>query len=203
MPRVAGHPHPLAHPMNRMVTSALKLGFLLAFALWGCSAKPNAEPSKTVAQAEHLKTISDLEKMGGKAVVDETSPDKPVISVNFNGSRATDAGLVHLKRLPKLRALDLSWSAVSDAGLENLAGLTRLQSLNLTATRVTDAGLVHFATLTSLHSLNLAGTQVSDTGLEYLKGLSALQSLNLMGTNITEAGIRGLQETIPNCAVLH
>ena len=57
-------------------------------------------------------------------------------------SQVTDAGLVHLKGLTKLRELYLDETKVTDAGLEHLAGLTNLQKgLNLTLTQITDAGV--------------------------------------------------------------
>ncbi|NQZ98061.1 MAG: hypothetical protein HRU01_16240 [Myxococcales bacterium] len=52
-----------------------------------------------------------------------------------------DAGLVHLKGLPNLQTLTLSFTKITDAGLEHLKGLTKLQMPWLTDTRVTEAGI--------------------------------------------------------------
>ncbi len=46
----------------------------------------------------------------------------------------TDAGLVHLKGLTKLKVLNLQGNKVTDAGLAHLECLTGLTSLNLDVT---------------------------------------------------------------------
>ena len=52
----------------------------------------------------------------------------------------TDAGLEHLKALPRLTMLILWETNVTDAGLEHLKKLTQLQRLDLRSTKVTKAG---------------------------------------------------------------
>ena len=46
-------------------------------------------------------------------------------------SKVSDAGLVHLKELSKLKDLSLAVTKVTDAGLVRLKGLTNLQKLDL------------------------------------------------------------------------
>ena len=58
---------------------------------------------------------------------------------------------------------------VTDAGLVHLAGLTRLRELNLGETKVTDAGLEHLRGLNQLDSLHLAGSKVTSTGINGLQ----------------------------------
>ena len=41
-------------------------------------------------------------------------------SLNLANTKVTDAGLVHIKRLPRLTELDLSGTAVSDAAIKDL-----------------------------------------------------------------------------------
>jgi Leucine Rich Repeat (LRR) protein len=67
----------------------------------------------------------------------------------------TDAGLVHLGRMPALGGLNLSGTKVTDAGLVHLKALPKLTKLNVTGTAVTDQGvkdakkfLPFFATIT-------------------------------------------------------
>ena len=45
----------------------------------------------------------------------------------------TDAGVGHLKRLPRLRMVDISLSPLSDESLRDLAELPALQDLHLRA----------------------------------------------------------------------
>lgn len=55
--------------------------------------------------------------------------------------KLTDAGLVHLKALKKLRVLDLEDTAVTDGALVHLLSLKTLRMLNLRGTQVTDRGV--------------------------------------------------------------
>ena len=57
-------------------------------------------------------------------------------------TKITDAGLVHLKGLTKLKKLRLDGTQVTDAGLEHLTGLASLSELNLAGTRVTETGMI-------------------------------------------------------------
>ncbi len=119
--------------MNRIIFPLLTLGLSLAPILdWG--AEPNADQAKAIAE---------IEKLGGKVTVDEKSPGKPVIGVDLEFTKVTDAGLARIKDLPQLQSLNLSGTKVTDVGLEHLKGLTRLQTLYLWGTHVTDAEMEH------------------------------------------------------------
>jgi internalin A len=130
----------------------------------------------------------------------------------------TDAGLVHLRGLSGLRALDLQSAAISNDGLKHLSNLTGLQELRLDLTRVsnlaplrslkelkvlsliasavTDEGLAPIENLTALRDLNLYQTKVTDTGLAYLRNLTSLDHLYLRAlprvTNVGIAHLSGL-----------
>ena len=93
--------------MNRIAVSILALGFSFASILcWG--AGPNAEQAKAIAQ---------IKKLGGKVVIDEKSPDKPVISVHLRSSQITDTGLIILEGLTTLQSLSLWDTKITNAGL--------------------------------------------------------------------------------------
>jgi Leucine-rich repeat (LRR) protein len=64
-----------------------------------------------------------------------------VVEVTLRGSRITDAGLVHLKGLANLQALDLAFTKITDSGLVHLKGLVNLQTLDLAFTKTTDEGV--------------------------------------------------------------
>src|SRR5262249_6328827 len=59
---------------------------------------------------------------------------------DLHGTLITDAGLVHLRRLTKLRELQLGHTRLTDAGLVNLERLTALRELVLENTEFTRAG---------------------------------------------------------------
>ena len=93
--------------------------------------------------------------------------------------------------------------AITDAGLVHLRGLTKLKWLYLDRhPQLTDAGLVHLQGLTELEDLGLSDTRVSDAGLVHLKGLKKLERLNLWGTRVTEQGISELQKALPNTQII-
>ena len=169
--------------MNRIIFPLLTLGLSLAPVLcW--AAEPNADQAKAIAE---------IEKLGGKVFQDEKSPGKPVIYVDLENSKVTDAGLKHLTAFMRLQALILSSNQVTDEGLKHLSGLTKLESLKLGNTRVTDAGLEYLRGMKELQGLDLSYTKVTDAGLEHLKGLSQIQFLDLSATKITSAGIKHLK----------
>ncbi len=144
-----------------------------------------AEPN-----ADEANTVAEIEKLGGKVIRDEKSPGGPVISVDLQRTKVTDADLVHLDGLTQLKSLDLSQTKVTDAGLLHLKGLPHLLDLKLDLTpKITDAGLVHLKELTELQKLDLWFTNVTDAGLVHLKGLTHLRDLKLDFTKITDAGL--------------
>ena len=124
------------------------------------------------------EAVAAIEKLGGKVEVDENND---VVNVNLGGTKITDAGLVYLKGMQKLKVLGLSGSKITDAGMAHLKGLTKLEGLDLKGTKVTDAGLAH---------LNL-------------KGLRNLGYLVLGNTYVTAAGIKKLQQALPHCKIWH
>ena len=77
-------------------------------------------------------------------------------------------GLEHLKGL-NIEVLCLEDTQVTDAGLKHLKRLPKLSWLELGNTKVTDAGLEHLRSLTGLERLHLDGTQVTDAGVNELK----------------------------------
>ncbi|NQU24227.1 MAG: hypothetical protein HQ567_23340 [Candidatus Nealsonbacteria bacterium] len=102
-----------------------------------------------------------------------------VLIVRFDGTQVTDAGLVHLKSLPNIEAIDLL------------------------DTRVTDAGLAHLKSLRSLQWLRFDGTEVSDAGLVHLEDLTDLEAVYLRAMQVTNEGVKKLQEALPNCQIYH
>lgn len=109
------------------------------------------------------------------------------------GESITNADLMHLQGLSKLRTLTLWRTPVTDAGLIHLQGLSNLENLNLWETQVTGAGLVHLHGLSKLVTLHLHGSPVKDAELVHLQGLSFLEELNLNSTDVTDAGLEHLK----------
>jgi len=109
------------------------------------------------------------------------------------GSGVTDAGLVHLRNLPRLERLGLSSTGVKGPGLIHIQGLTRLKNLDLINLPVADADLAHLAGLTSLEDLMITGPGVTDAGMTHLAGLTNLKTLQIVFGQITASGLVNLR----------
>ncbi len=121
--------------------------------------------------------------------------------------RVTDAGLLHLRELPKLQSLHLQTRHITDGGLAHLEELTALKKLTVAASggmgggffmpEVTDAGLVHLKGLAKLKALNLVALRIDGSGLVHLKALPKLSRLSLSGSPIRDEGLVHLKD-LPN-----
>jgi internalin A len=106
--------------MKRLLICLLLVGVL------GCGKEEHTETEATA--------LFYLQDLGAKFAKAKGS----VFSLSLVDSPVTDADLVHLKALAKLRILRLENVQVTDAGLANLEGLTNLEALLLYNTQVTD-----------------------------------------------------------------
>jgi hypothetical protein len=93
----------------------------------------------------------------------------PVLwSVDLSGTKAGDADLIVLARLPELSSLNLAFTAVTDAGLKHLRKLQHLSDLNLTGTKVTDAAVKSLLALRALYTLSVPQTAITKDGTDQL-----------------------------------
>jgi hypothetical protein len=117
-------------------------------------------------------------------------------------SHITDAGLVHLKELPELETLDLTWTAVGNEGLKHLKGSKHLKNLGLHGTRVTGAGLEALVELPELGGLQLSERQVDLDCLKKIKKLSNLLIYLQAIDDLKLKGLNKLQAALPGCPIL-
>src|SRR4051812_49383312 len=87
------------------------------------------------------KTIQLVEKAGGKLTRDGRKSGNPVVGVDFDDVKVTDAVLKELAGLPLLTKVSLERTPVGDAGVRSLASLKGLQELSLAQTKITDNSL--------------------------------------------------------------
>jgi WD40 repeat protein len=165
--------------------------------LWDANTILTAAAAKPKTEQE--AAIAEIERLGGRLVIDENSPERPVISLDAAGTEFDDAALQRLKGFTRLRELTLSDSMVTDAGLEHLKGLTQLRRLDISGLRVTDAGLEHLKGLHQLRELNLS----SEPSSLYLVVDPPKKWLHreLGGTRVTEEGVKRLQQALPDCKI--
>jgi hypothetical protein len=88
--------------------------------------------------SEQAKTGAVIEKLGGRAEVDKSSPFEWVISVTLEGTKTTDAELAYLEDLFRLQILNLLGTQITDAGLKHLEGLSELKELDVRDTAITE-----------------------------------------------------------------
>ena len=91
------------------------IGLLILILAAQAHAENKAKPAET-----QEKAVAAVKKLGGTVLVDENLPRKPAIYVSIRHTRVSDAGLVHLKGLLKLRHLYLFNTNVTDAGIQKL-----------------------------------------------------------------------------------
>jgi len=152
-----------------------RLGCLLLLGgIPGWAAGHEREPE---SPAEKL-VVDEIRHFGGTVKLDEMRASRPVIGVYLDKTLVGDAWLMHLKKLPSLRSLNLG-------------------------PRVTDAGLVHLKGMAQLEYLYLDSTQISDAGLQHLKGLDRLINLHVRSTQVTDGGVKKLKRALPNCKIKH
>lgn len=127
----------------------------------------------------------------------------------------TDDGLMWLKALPNLVALDVSHAELDGYALESfprlrslslfeakvnapqtwrsVGAMKDLRMLDATGTGITNADLPHLLPLHRLSDLRLGGTAIDDDGLETLRELRSLKRLDLSATKISGSGLRTLR----------
>jgi len=118
---------------------------------------------------------------------------------NSGGLSSTD--FARLRKLDRLKGLDLFRTSANDETLGYVGELHSLKSLTLDLTSVTDAGLKHLTSLKDLKTLSLNGTAITDKGLESVIALKQLKTLSLRGTEVTDDGIR-LLTSVPTLRLL-
>lgn len=119
------------------------------------------------------------------------SPTFPeLLELRIAGTReVSPEDLDHLKNLPNLIHLDLSYSSITDAHLPHLRQLPLLRTLYLEANpNITDEGARVLASMSKLESLNIKRTRITTTGQQTLARLSRLRCLRAdMGSDARNA----------------
>jgi ankyrin repeat protein len=108
-----------------------------------------------------------------------------------DSNHVTDAGLLHLARMPQLRDLDVSgWKGqITDRGLDVLRRLPALTRFQMCWQQgVSDVGVANLTSCGHLESVNLLGTPTGDGALRALAAKRKLRYLK-SGKLVTDAGL--------------
>ncbi|MEI8376184.1 MAG: SUMF1/EgtB/PvdO family nonheme iron enzyme [Planctomycetota bacterium] len=180
--------------------------------------RPNTESSggNPAVPVDDPEAIAILRRVGSLAL----DKDGHVYFVSIlNGNVDPTKVAPYLKRLPKLRELELPTQEatdffmglakdlpglerltahrgeVTDAGLASLESATDLRKLDLQSNRnITGAGLVRLRRLAKMEYLDLSQTQIDNAGLENLKEMKSLLYLYLSDSKVSDRGLQHLSD---------
>jgi hypothetical protein len=128
------------------------------------------EAMRHAANFQQLKFLKITNTKIGDAGLREIAKLKNLEDLQASGlNEPTEAGLMQLGQLQKLRTLDLGNSAVADNCVKAFASLGQLKTLTLNGTRITDAGALNFAKMQQLEDLVLGRTVSNKTVFELRK----------------------------------
>jgi hypothetical protein len=112
----------------------------------------------------------------------------------------TDRGIMHLKAMPRLKALGIGNAGKSDTGLTRLASLTSLEVLAVKGgSSLTDNGLKPLAGMPKLRALEIYNSRITEQGLPYLYPIKTLDSIQIKSSVlVSERAVASLKAQLPN-----
>jgi len=116
------------------------------------------------------------------------------------GTRITDAATEHLRQMPKLTRLALEDNNLID---EALRTIPRVETLVLRESGITDRGVAHLRGMTDLEGLLLLSeTGITSASVDHLKKLQGLRHLNVVQTQIGAEAVDQLRDALPRCRIV-
>ena len=121
----------------------------------------------------------------------------------WDATKVTDAGVAHLRILPRLKYIHLTKSQITDESLRIFGTMPQLNGLCLEENSFTDKGLVQRKDLHRLQELyvGLGETNITDASVDSLMGLTNLKMLDLQKTKVTPEAVEKLKAAIPGLKV--
>lgn len=115
-------------------------------------------------------------------------------------TRRGDEVLPHLECLRELRMLSIC-APLTNAGMVRLSRLPKLRYLSLVGTDVRASGIAHLAGCAKLAELRFDGGLINDSDIDSIAGLKSLRWLVLCQTRVTRAGRDRLSKLRPDAAI--
>lgn len=124
-------------------------------------------------------------------------------SLSFSNTRSVEGGLQRLRRIERLKSLDLSRTEWLDATvLRNVARLPSLEHLSMAHSHVTDSLLSELSLSRRLQCLNLDGCEgITDAAISTLQQMSTLREVWIEETGVTLQGFRQLRNSRPDLLI--
>jgi len=116
--------------------------------------------------------------------------------------RISDAGLIHLKGLTKLRNLTLSGPRITDAGMQHLAGLTNIVAISFHQCAITDESFGALSAMTKLKEFDVFRTRVGGHALSRIAGAKEISKIKMRDSAITTQDIVEQIGKFPNLTAI-
>ena len=142
------------------------------------------------AAAAHVRKL--LPKSSIKEAIDQETGERHIVKLVL-GSKQASQLFPQLKKLPKLRELNLAGVKLQSKDFEHLTELASLESLRLSSGQLTDSDMQHLQPLKGLRTLVITHNTITDEGLPYLSTMTELRYLNLSITKVRGHGFSKLQ----------
>ena len=125
---------------------------------------------------------------------------------NFSGSTVGDAGLEAITKVNTLTEVVCYHTRVTDAGLQHLKELPRLKAVNVGpqfSMKLGDAGLKTLCAIPTLERITYGETMLTAASLDRLTALKGLKELVLNKTEVSPADLEKLKAALPNVTITH
>jgi hypothetical protein len=150
---------------------------------------------------EHFQ-FPDQRQIGDVTSLQGLEQFSKLTSASFHATNLNDEGLAYVCQVATLETLDLRDTAITDAGLVSLAQLPRLKHLRLEDNlQLTDECAPYLSELRALVDLHIQETSLSEVGLVQLHALSRLREVRLTvwDGNYSFGGLLGFSQRMPAC----
>ena len=128
-----------------------------------------------------LNTIGEIKTLEGLLIGDN--------------KRITDAGMITLKQLPKLRVLSVKNTSVTDVGVGTMINFPELGGLDISGLHnVTQNSLRSLSSLPGLTSLQIGKTGIKPDDFEILQKYKGLKGLSVRQMGLTDADLGKLSQ---------
>ena len=122
-------------------------------------------------------------------------------NLRLSDASITDEGLAVLP-LEQVMFLKIDGTRVTPAGLHHLSRCQRLRALWLDARQIDEGLATHLRTLPQLSRLHVVGGDLTDEEVRLLHGIQGLGRISLSGGTVTAEAAEALQRSIPGCEVV-